>query len=217
MGQKPIQTSTCILSSFVFRFLPDNFRMSISGWAGELDGWQSRSIWEEPKDKWPQNARWDPRWLSKESTCQAGDAGDVGSIPGLGRSPGGGNGHPHQYSCLENPRDRGAWWATVLGVTESQTRLSNFTASTWPLGALESAYSTSSTRLYQDSEEPPAQQLSHPQPSQINTLPRHCVFPKFIMFKMYAFGWGSMWTLKCSMWHPVPWPGIEPRPLHWEL
>ena len=51
--------------------------------------------------------------IGKESTCNAGDTGDVGSVPGLGRSPGGGNGNPLQYSCLENPMDRGAWWATV--------------------------------------------------------------------------------------------------------
>ena len=44
------------------------------------------------------------------------NAGDTGSIPGLGRSPGGGHGHPLQYSCLENPMDRGAWRATVHGV-----------------------------------------------------------------------------------------------------
>ena len=47
------------------------------------------------------------------------DAGDSGSIPGLGRSPGEGNGNPLQYSCLENPMDRGAWWAAVHEVTES--------------------------------------------------------------------------------------------------
>ena len=58
----------------------------------------------------------------KESAC---NAGDVGSILGLGRSPGGGHGNPLQYSCLENPLDRGAWWATVHRVTESQTRLSD--------------------------------------------------------------------------------------------
>ena len=52
------------------------------------------------------------------------NAGDLGSILGLGRSPGEGNGNPLQYSCLENPMDRGAWGATVHGVTESQTRLS---------------------------------------------------------------------------------------------
>ena len=49
------------------------------------------------------------------------NAGDPGSIPGLGRSPGVGNGNPLWYSCLENPRDRGAWWATVHGVTMSHT------------------------------------------------------------------------------------------------
>ena len=52
------------------------------------------------------------------------DAGDLGSIPGLGRSPGGGNGNPLRYSCLENPTDRGACWAIVHGVSESQTQLS---------------------------------------------------------------------------------------------
>ena len=51
----------------------------------------------------------------------AGDIRDVGSIPGLGRSPGGEHGHPLQYSCLENPMDRGAWWATVHRVAESDT------------------------------------------------------------------------------------------------
>ena len=48
-------------------------------------------------------------------------AGDQGSIPGSGRSPGEGNGNPLQYSCLENPMERGAWWAAVHGVTKSQT------------------------------------------------------------------------------------------------
>ena len=53
------------------------------------------------------------------------DAGDIGSIPGSGRSPGAGNGNPLQYSRLENPMDRGAWAATVHGVAKSQTRLSD--------------------------------------------------------------------------------------------
>ena len=50
--------------------------------------------------------------------------GIVGLIPGLGRSPGGGNSNPLQYSSLGNPMDRGAWWATVHGATNSQTQLS---------------------------------------------------------------------------------------------
>ena len=53
--------------------------------------------------------------------------GDIRSIPGSGRSPGEGNNNPLQYSCLKNPMDGGAWWATVHGVAKSQTRLNNFT------------------------------------------------------------------------------------------
>ena len=59
----------------------------------------------------------------KESTC---NAGDVGLIPGLGRSPGEGNGYPLQYSYLENPMDRGIWQATVCGVTKSWKGVSNY-------------------------------------------------------------------------------------------
>ena len=61
----------------------------------------------------------------KESACQAGDTGDMGSIHGSGRSTGVGNGNPLQYSCLGNPMDRGAWLATVLGIAKSWTQLSD--------------------------------------------------------------------------------------------
>ena len=54
------------------------------------------------------------------------NAGDIGSIPVSGRSPGEGNSNPFQYSCLENPMDRGAWWATVQGVSKSHIQLSNW-------------------------------------------------------------------------------------------
>ena len=60
--------------------------------------------------------------MTKESTCNVGDAGDMGSVPGSGRSLGGGHGNALQYSCLENPMDRGAWRATVHGVAKSQTQ-----------------------------------------------------------------------------------------------
>ena len=60
----------------------------------------------------------------KASVC---NVGDPGLIPGLGRSPGEGNGHPLQYSCLENPMDGGAWWAIVHGVAKSQPLLRDFT------------------------------------------------------------------------------------------
>ena len=63
--------------------------------------------------------------VGKEYTCSAGDAGDGGLIPGSGRSRRGGHGNPLQDSCLENPMDRGAWWATVHGVAKSQTQLSD--------------------------------------------------------------------------------------------
>ena len=56
-----------------------------------------------------------------DGKASAYNAGDRGSIPGSGRFPGEGNGHPLQYSCLENPMDRGAWWAAVHVVTESRT------------------------------------------------------------------------------------------------
>ena len=66
--------------------------------------------------------------MGKESACNAGATGDVGSITESGRLPGGGDGNPLQYSCLENPKDRGVWWATVPGVTKSQTQLNMHTA-----------------------------------------------------------------------------------------
>ena len=61
----------------------------------------------------------------KNPPANAGNIKDVGLIPGSGRSPGGGHGNPLQYSCLENPMDRGAWRATVYRVAKSQTQLSN--------------------------------------------------------------------------------------------
>ena len=57
----------------------------------------------------------------KEPSCSAGDIRDAGSTPGLGRSPGGGHGSQLQYSCLENPMDRGAQWVTVHGLIKSQS------------------------------------------------------------------------------------------------
>ena len=65
-----------------------------------------------------------PRWVAlvvKNLPVNAGDTRDMGSIPGSGRSPGEGNGHPFKYPCLGNPKDRGAWWATVHGVAKSWT------------------------------------------------------------------------------------------------
>ena len=75
--------------------------------------WPSLLLWQIPCGS-----------AGKESAC---NVGDLGSILGLGRSPRQGKGHPLQYSCLENPTDREAWWTRVHGVAKSQTRLSDFT------------------------------------------------------------------------------------------
>ena len=65
--------------------------------------------------------------LLTQSVESVSNVGNLGSIPRLGRSPGEGNGNPLQYSCLENPMDGGAWWATVHGHSKSRTRLSDLT------------------------------------------------------------------------------------------
>ena len=86
-----------IQSIFSLLFRLGDFRCSVLGFPGGSDG--------------------------KASTC---NAGDLGSIPGLGRSPGEGNGNPLQHSCLENPMDGGAWQATIHGAAKSRTQLSDF-------------------------------------------------------------------------------------------
>ena len=63
----------------------------------------------------------------KNLPANVGDIRDVGSIPGSGRSPGGGHGNALQFSCPENPMDRGSWWAMVHRVAQSQIRLSDLT------------------------------------------------------------------------------------------
>ena len=92
----------------------------------------SRWLWRESHGHVRPSAPGTKSWLllglpggsaGKESTPS--NAGDLGSIPGWGRSPGGGHGSPLQCSCLENPTDRGAWRATVHGAAQSQTRLSD--------------------------------------------------------------------------------------------
>ena len=72
--------------------------------------------------------------VAQSLEASACNAGDLSSIPVLGRSPGEGNGNPLQYSCLENPMDGGAWCAIVLGVAKSRTQLSDFTSASQILG-----------------------------------------------------------------------------------
>ena len=89
-----------------------------------LLGWLIKSLGLEPSDlRFGGLTNFIPGGLEgKASAC---NAGDLGSIPGWGRSPGEGNANPLQYSCLENHMDRGVWSATVHGVTESRIRLSD--------------------------------------------------------------------------------------------
>ena len=80
---------------------------------------------------WPLGFPW---WLSgKEAFCNIGDTGDVDLIPGSGRSPREGNGNPLQYFSQDNPKDWGAWWATIHGVADSQTWLIRYAQHIWPL------------------------------------------------------------------------------------
>ena len=85
--------------------------------------------------------------MGKESACNVGDRGKSGSILGLGRSPGGGNGNPLHYSCLENPTDRGVWQSIVHGVVKNQTQLKQLSAHTperqciFPIFSSEGVYS----------------------------------------------------------------------------
>ena len=81
-----------------------------------------------------------------DGKASAYNAGDPGSVPGLGRSPGEGNGNPLQYFCLENPMDRGAWWAAVHGVAKSRTWLNDFIF-TFHFHALEKEMATHSCVL----------------------------------------------------------------------
>ena len=109
---------------------------------GESQGWdhtesdttevtqQQQQSPEILRERWGLSSQ---RWgfpSGSDSKVSVYSAGDPGSIPGSGRSPGEGNGSPLQYSCLENAMDGGAWWATVHGVTKSWTRWSNSTLST---------------------------------------------------------------------------------------
>ena len=87
-----------------------------------------------------------------EGKASACDVGDPGSVPGWGRSPGEGNGHPLRCSCLENPLDKGAWWTAIHGVTKSQTWLERWTLSlslSHPLSVKsDSDFCPSVTRLF---------------------------------------------------------------------
>ena len=120
-----------------------------SGWTlgvgdgqGGLACWDSWGRKESDTTEWLNwtELNWREDWSSKnfpggsvgkDSACIAGD---LGSIPGSGKSPGEGNGNPLQYSCLENPMDRGAWWATVHEVAKSRTGLSDYHFTSWLQG-----------------------------------------------------------------------------------
>ena len=100
---------------FFFFFPQQSISPTCQEWEMTLPWLTIQTYW------WATGLAW---WLSnKESAYKAGVAGDPGSIPELGRSPGVVHGNPLQYSCLENLTDRGAWWATVHSCTKSQLQL----------------------------------------------------------------------------------------------
>ena len=88
-----------------------------------FDSWVGKIPWRRDRLPTPVSLGFPGGSGGKESTC---NVGDLGSIPGFGRSPGEWNGYPLQYSDLENSMDRGFWLATVHGITKTQTQLSNF-------------------------------------------------------------------------------------------
>ena len=112
-----------------------------------------------------------------DSKASAYNAGDPGLIPGLGRSPGDGNGNPLQYYCLENPMDRGAWQATVHGVSKSWTQLCNFTFT--------------SLTPWKESYDQPRQHIK----SRDITLPKKVRLVKVMVFPVVMYGCES-WTVK---------------------
>ena len=81
-------------------------------------------------------------WVVKNPPPKAGDIRGTDSVPGLGRSPGGGHGNPLQYFCLENPRDRGAWRVMVHGVAKSQTWLKRLSMCKWMVHLSKHWYNT---------------------------------------------------------------------------
>ena len=129
-------------SHFVFnssRPLQFFFSFWFMKWYGKPQREYMGLLWQAHSSGWLTAQRWGFLGSSviKNPTANAGDAD---SIPMSGRSPGGGNGTPLQYSCLENPMDRGPWWAMVHTVAKSQTRLQRL--STHSADPTESEFST---------------------------------------------------------------------------
>ena len=101
-------------------------------WLHKLWCDKNSKAWMNGKWTWKSGRGQSAYWGFSEGSevkASACNAGDLGSIPGSGRSPGEGNGNPLQYSCLENPMDGGVWWAAVYGVAQSRTRLKQLSSS----------------------------------------------------------------------------------------
>ena len=161
-----------------------------------------------------QNQEWDFPGGSvvKNPPANAGDAEDAGSIPGLGRSPRGGNGNPVQYSCLGNPMDRGAWLATVLRVAKSRTWLSDW-AHTQAKSRVKlyKIIKVSVKAIHRSPLPPPSQALPklasyrHPNWSKFFKKQQHCGrTPPQISILHLTFTIAPVWKHDCpSTWAPV--------------
>ena len=133
------------------------------------------------------------------------NAEDSGSIPGSERSPGGGNGNPMQYSCLENPMDRGAWWAAVHGVAKVPDVAEPTHPLMFQLVCLLYLARIILPHLYRDNHR---SQVENLQPNNLNFwMPFQCLLQTLLFFNCLHYVLvvtGGPFNLPCSMWGPVP-------------
>ena len=154
---------------------------------------------------WPQIWASQVALVVKSLPASEGNLRDMGSALGSGRSPGGAHGNPLWYSCLENPMDKGAWWATVCGVAKSQTQLKQLSMHTQPqieTGTLEEEGGTD-VKHPNTHEYPPLVP-----PDWLSHLTFHIKQPVLTVFFIWHATFRLLWSCStCSAWKPFsPFP-----------